>query len=106
MSTITIPQPDVTSEEVADALVRVSGVVGSANALGTMVSPAAAGLYRVLPVTVQRASTTISAGCGFCGQCGTPCDHCGVPCGQHASPWKLGVSSRLEATFAPPRIQN
>jgi hypothetical protein len=41
-----------------------------------------------------------------CGRRGGRRDQRGTPIGQRGSPWKLGVSSGLEADFDPFRIQN
>jgi DNA-binding response OmpR family regulator len=59
-----------------------------------------------LDPSLQAASTAVPGDCRPCGRGGAPRDQRGSRCGQRGAPWKLGVSTRLEANFEPSRIQN
>jgi hypothetical protein len=54
-----------------------------------------------LSTKVRGRLTPFAPAAVVCGQRGTPCGLCGFPWDQRRSPWKLGVSSRLEASFDP-----
>ena len=60
------------------------------------------------PVTADGAASysQTRAIAAFCDQRGPRRDLHGFPCDQRGPPWKLGVSSRLDAIFDPSRIQN